>query len=105
MQRRSAERCRRMGSFIRGNSLGFDWQFIFDTKDENNNTDKRIKLIRNDSIGRLSYDFDYNNDLVSVTFNNKWAESSIKKVLLKNSFSEYFAKIFFMSYLNSVFAG
>ena len=41
----------------------------------------KVKLIRNSSLGKFAFDFDYNNDLISKTYNNSWHNSSIKDLL------------------------
>ena len=43
--------------------------------------DGKVKLVKNNSLGSLSYDFNYNDDLSSKTYNNNWHSSSIKNLL------------------------
>lgn len=53
-----------------------------------------VKLIRASSIDDLSWDYDYNNDLSSQTYNNNWKNSSLRELLngeyMNNENTEYY---------------
>lgn len=43
--------------------------------------DGKVKIIRNTVIGSYSWDYDYNNDLSSTTYDNDWSTSTLQKLL------------------------
>lgn len=47
--------------------------------------DGKVKIINSQSIGKLAWDLDYNDDLNSLTYSNNWKTSSLNK-LLNNSY-------------------
>lgn len=58
------------------------WRIIgvFETEDENGNTDRRIKLVRNNSIGNFSWDASENTTDGGYGF-NEWSQADIMKLL------------------------
>lgn len=56
--------------------------------------DDKVKLIKNEHIGSYSWDYNYNDDLTSITGHSNWGKSSLNKLLnepyLNNSDAEYY---------------
>lgn len=43
--------------------------------------ENKVKLIKNDALDSYSWDYDYNDDLNKITYNNDWTKSSLNTLL------------------------
>ena len=54
---------------------------VFDTEDENENTDRRIKIVNNNGIGSISYDSSRSSNNNNGLGINEWSQADLMKLL------------------------